>query len=112
MASVAISDHRDTGAKCEDALAIQLLAQIIMPPPSLTSTGENIFHFPISFGTQVDEFLMLRGVTEGELWSLLQACVHASNIDQFVHHISMRLGHRFNRTDAHFLWTHIKFPCV
>ena len=109
---MAISDCRDAGAEHEDALAIQLLAQMIVPPLGLTSTGKNIFHFPVSFGTRVDEFLMMRGITKGELWLLLQACIHALNIDQFVHHISMRLGHKFNGTDAHFLWTHIKFLYV
>ena len=109
---MAISDPRDAGAGREDALAIQLLARIITPPPGLTTTGKNIFRFPISFGVRVDEFLMMRAVTEGDLWSLLQARVHASNIDQFAHYISMRLAHKFNGTDAHFLWTHIKFPCV
>ncbi len=78
----------------------------------MVPAGENIFRFPISFGAQVDDFLMMRAVNERELWLLLQARVHASNLDQFVHHLTLVLAHKLNGTDAHYLWAHIKFPCV
>lgn len=109
-----ISNCRDSDAECKhrDALAIQILAQIIILPLINVPAGESVFHFPISFSTQVDKFLIMRGVTKGELWSLLQACICASNINQFVHYVTVQLGYKFNGTDAHFLWTHIKFPCI
>lgn len=109
LASLAVSEH---GHEHEDALAIQILTQFITPPPSMFAQGENMHRSPISFGVRADEFLAMRATSELELWSILRVRVHASNVDQFVHHLVLLLGPKFSPIDAKYLWKHIRFPCI
>ena len=89
-----------------------MLARIITPPASMTPADGNVFRFPISFGEEADRLLMRKGMSEGELWKLLQVRVHSHNVDRFVHHLGHVLAHKFGTGEAGDLWHMIRFPCI
>lgn len=62
----------------------------------------------LDLGPHVDDLFMRHGYDSQQLVLLLQARVHAQNIEQFAYHVGLLLG--FTTHDAVDLWHNIKLP--
>ena len=90
------------------SLEIQYLRQLVRPLSETAATRS----FPAFLGARAGELMARQGVTDQQLWCVLQARVHAKSMQEFSHELRKALGPAWEARDCEELWDTIVLPCL